>query len=204
MAQILVVFHSAGGMTWRMAEAVAAGVESVSGCTASVQQVPEVAADQAIYGTDMTDKRAPFADVPTADPATLATYDGFAFGTPVHFSSMSAAMRAFLDQTGQAWMSGELIGKPATVFTGAGSGAGRETAIVAMWMICATHGMTIVPPGLRAREVLDQSAANGGSPLGAGTISAGAGDRPSEAELAVARIQGQALAETAERLAAAT
>ena len=95
-----------------------------------------------------------------------------------------------------------LIGRPATVFTGAGSGGGREAAILAMWSLLGTHGMVIVPPGLRAREVLDQSSANGGSPLGAGTITAGEGDRPSPAELAVARAQGQAVAEVAARLKA--
>ncbi len=201
MAQVLIVFHSASGVTWRMAEAVAEGVDDVSGCTAILQQVAEIPAGPAIYGADMTEKRAPFAHVPEADPATLDQYDGFAFGTPVHFGSMSAAMHTFLDQTGQAWMTGGLIGRPATVFTGAGSGAGRETALLSMWSILGMHGMVIVPPGLRAREVLDQSSANGGSPLGAGTITAGEGDRPSGAELAVARMQGQALGEVAIKLA---
>jgi NAD(P)H dehydrogenase (quinone) len=200
MARVLVVFHSGSGVTWRMAEAVAEGVDSVSGCDAVLQKVTEIEAAPAIYGTDMTQKRAPFAHVPEADPAALDQYDGFAFGTPVHFGSMSAAIRTFLDQTGQAWMAGSLIGRPATVFTGAGSGAGRETAILSMWSILGVHGMVIVPPGLRAREVLDQSSANGGSPLGAGTITAGEGNRPSAAELAVARAQGLSLAEVTMRL----
>ena len=200
MPRILVLFHSASGATWKMAEAVAEGINDTSGCEADLQQVAEIAAAPAIYGADMAEKRAAFAHVQEANPAALDQYDGFAFGTPVHFGSMSAAMHSFLDQTGQAWMSGGLIGRPATVFTGAGSGAGRETAILAMWTILGVHGMVIVPPGLRAREVLDQSDVNGGSPLGAGTITAGAGARPSNAELAVARVQGQALAEVTFRL----
>ncbi len=200
MARILVLFHSAGGATWRMAEAVAAGASAVDGSTVDLQQAPEIEAAAAIYGGDMAEKRAPFAHVPVADAATLEQYDGFAFGTPVHFGSMSAAMHAFLDQTGPAWMTGGLTGRPATVFTGAGSGAGRETAILAMWTILAIHGMVIVPPGLRALEVLDQSDVNGGSPFGAGTITAGPGERPSANERAVARAQGQALAEVCLRL----
>ena len=201
MARILVVFHSASGATWRLARAVAEGVDGVGGCAADLRKVPEIEAAPSIYGADMADARAAFAGVPLADPSDLDRYDGFAFGTPVHFGSMSAAMRTFLDQTGQAWMSDALVGRPATVFTGAGSGGGRETAILSMWAILGSHGMVIVPPGLRAREVLDQSAANGGSPFGAGTITAGEGDRPSEAEYAVARVQGQALADIARRLA---
>lgn len=201
MARILVVFHSASGATWRMASALAEGVDATDGCEAVLQQAPEIEAAPAIYGSDMSDKRAPFSNIPEADPASLDQYDGYAFGTPVHFGSMSAAMRTFLDQTGKAWMRGALVGRPATVFTGAGSGGGRETAILSMWAILGCHGMLIVPPGLRAREVLDQSIANGGSPLGAGTITAGDGARPSDAELAVARAQGQALGEVARRLA---
>lgn len=200
-ARILVLFHSTGGATWRLAEAVAAGAAAVEGCTVDLKQVPEISAAARIQGPDVDAKRAAFAHVPAADPAELADYDGLAIGTPVHFGSMSAALRTFLDQTGTAWMSGALIGKAATVFAGAGSGGGREAAILSLWALLGTHGMVIVPPGLRTRAVTDLSAANGASPLGAATLTGAPGDRPSEAELDVARVQGQALAKVARKLA---
>ena len=198
--RILVLFHSTGGATWKMAQAVAEGAAD-AGAAVTLKQVPEIAEAPAIQGPDYEAKRAPFADVPVAEPADLLACDGLALGTPVHFGSMSAALRVFLDQTGKMWFDGALIGKPATVFAGAGSGGGRESAILALWALLGTHGMTIVPLGLRAAEVMDLSTVHGGSPLGAGTVSRGPGDRPSREELAMARIQGAALAETASALA---
>lgn len=200
--RILVLFHSTGGATWKMAQAVAEGA-SEAGATVALKQVPEIAEAPAIQGPDYKAKRAPFADVPVAEPADLLACDGLALGTPVHFGTMSGALRVFLDQTGKMWFDGALIGKPATVFAGAGSGAGRESAILSLWSLLGVHGMTLVPLGLRAAEVMDQSAVHGGSPLGAGTITRGPGERPSPAELAMARVQGAALAETTAALAAA-
>ncbi len=198
--RILVLFHSTGGATWKMAQAVAEGAAAARAAV-TLKQVPEIAEAPAIQGPDYESKRAPFADVPVAEPADLAACDGLALGTPVHFGSMSAALRVFLDQTGKMWFDGALIGKPATVFAGAGSGGGRESAILSLWALLGSHGMTIVPLGLRAAEVMDLSTVHGGSPLGAGTVTRGPGDRPSREELAMARIQGAALAETAAALA---
>jgi len=201
MAEILVLFHSTGGNTVAMANAVAKGIDEVAGADATVKQVPEIAEAPRIQGPEWRERRLAFQDLPTASVEELTSYDGIAFGTPVHFGSMSAAMRSFLDQTGAFWMQGALIGKPATVFVSAGSGGGRESAILSLWSILAVHGMTIVPLGLRAPELSDQAGPHGASPFGAGTIAAGPGERPSEAELAAARVQGAALAETAVALA---
>ncbi|MCY3830015.1 MAG: NAD(P)H:quinone oxidoreductase [Rhodospirillaceae bacterium] len=198
--RILVLFHSTGGATWKMAQAVAEGAAE-AGAAVVLKQVPEIAEAPAIQGPDYEVKRAPFADVPVAEPADLAACDGLALGTPVHFGSMSGALRVFLDRTAAMWFDGALIGKPATVFAGAGSGGGRESAILSLWALLGTHGMTVVPLGLRAAEVMDLSTVHGGSPLGAGTVTRGPGDRPSREELAMARVQGAALAETAAALA---
>ena len=198
--RILVLFHSTGGATWKMAQAIAEGAAD-AGAAVTLKQVPEIAEAPAIQGPDYEAKRAHFADVPVAEPADLAACDGLALGTPVHFGSMSGALRVFLDRTAAMWFDGALIGKPATVFAGAGSGGGRESAILALWALLGTHGMTIVPLGLRAAEVMDLSTVHGGSPLGAGTVTRGPGDRPSPQELAMARVQGAALAETAAALA---
>ena len=198
--RILTLFHSTGGATWKMARAVAEGAAS-AGATVTLKQVPEIAEAAAIQGPDHAAKRADFADVPVAEPADLVACDGLALGTPVHFGTMSGALRVFLDRTAAMWFDGALIGKPATVFTGAGSGGGRESAILSLWSLLGAHGMTLLPLGLRSPAVLDPSTVHGASPLGAGTITRGPGPRPGAVELEMARVQGAALARTAAALA---
>ena len=97
-------------------------------------------------------------------------------------------------------MEGALTGKAATAFTGAGSGAGREAALLSLWSTFAVFGLTIVPLGTRAQGETPADQVTGTTPFGAATISGGDGERPSQAELAAARIQGQALAEITQKL----
>lgn len=61
--------------------------------------------------------RSVFGHVPIATPGQLAEADAIIFGTPTRFGNMCAQMRNFLDQTGQLWLSGALVGKVGSVFT---------------------------------------------------------------------------------------
>ena len=196
MANILVLFHSVTGATFRLAEAVAAGIDETEGCRAELRRVPEFPGADAIFGgNDMAAPRAQFAHVTEAEIADLVEYDALAVGSPVYFGTQCSALRFFFDQAGKYWMEGSLTGKPATAFTGAGSGAGREAALLSLWSTFAVFGLTIVPLGTRAQSVTPDDQICGTTPFGAATVSGGPGDRPSEAELAAAKIQGKALAE---------
>lgn len=195
MTRILVLFHSVTGHVRALAESVAEGVGQVAGCTADCRRIPEIPGGDAYYGATGRDD-----DLPAANPAALSAFDGFAFGTPVHFGAPSAAVLTFLARTGKDWMTGGLVGRPATVFTAGGSGGGRETAIMALWAALATHGMTLVPLGNRAPEAANLDLPNGASPFGAGTLSSASGARPSEPERIAAQVQGQALATIARAL----
>jgi NAD(P)H dehydrogenase (quinone) len=199
LAEILVLFHSATGATFRVAQSVAEGVADIPRCNVTLKQIAEIVDPDSIYGPGAAERRAEFADIPVVDPAELERFDGIAFGTPVHIGAPSAAFAGLLAGTGQAWMAGSLTGKPATVFATGGSGSGREAAILSIWTSLATHGMTIVPLGTRAKEIQDLTLANGANSLGAGTLTSAPGEgdlgRPTTAEQAAARAQGRALAE---------
>mgnify|MGYP002380909175 CR=1 FL=1 len=182
-----------------MAGAAAEGVRA-AGATAEIRQVPEIAEAPFIQGPNHARAAAAFADVPLARPEDLPAYDGFAIGTPVHFGTMSGALRVFFDRTGKLWKEGALIGKPATVFTAAGSGGGRESAILSLWSLLGVHGMTLIPLGMRSKAIADLSVAHGASPLGAGTVAGGLGERPSPAEIEMARVHGAAVAKIAAAL----
>ncbi|MCW3464837.1 Atu1372/SO_1960 family protein [Chitinophaga nivalis] len=190
--RILVLFHTTSGGTWKLAQAIAAGITQ-QGATAVLKQVPAI--DKNIANA------AP--GVPYADVAELPQYDGIAFGSAVHFGNMTAAMRLFLDGTVDHWTHHRLEGVPATVFMSAGSGAGREAAILSFWNTLAVHGMVIVPTGIMGAATLQKNIAQGNTVFGATSLASMPGSaRPSASELEQATLQGAALARVAIALAA--
>ena len=143
----------------------------------------------------MAASKAAFDHIPLAVVDDFLAHNGLAIGSPVYFGNQSSALRYFFDQAGKYWMEGSLTGKPVTAFVGGGSGAGREAPLLSLWSTFAVFGMTIVPLGTRAQAVSPSNEISGATPFGAATISGADGARPSEAELAAARIQGHALAD---------
>jgi NAD(P)H dehydrogenase (quinone) len=117
---------------------------------------------------------------------------------------MSSQMASFLDQAGGLWASGALHGKVGGAFTAtATQHGGQETTLFSLITNLLHFGMVIVGLnyGFQAQMTLDEI--TGGSPYGATTLTGAKGQRqPSEIELAGARHQGRAVAETAMKLAA--
>jgi len=202
MAKILVLFHSWTGHVHRLAEAAGGGAARVPGAEVAIKQVPEIVSDEVLERAGALETRAVFAHIPVATVDELPEYDGFIFGTPTRFGNMSATMRSFLDQTGRYYVDGTLADKPATVFCSTGTGGGMETTITSFWNTLAHQGMLIVPLGYRAPEIRDVTQPIAGSPYGASTYARGERPRPNEPELAVARTQGEKLAQIAVKLAA--
>ncbi|WP_306350542.1 NAD(P)H:quinone oxidoreductase [Flavobacterium sp. '19STA2R22 D10 B1'] len=190
--RVLVLFTSQNGGTYKMALAVAEGINSYPNTEAVIKQIPLIKPVK-VTGKD-------FEKCPVATIEELPTYDGIAFGSPVNFANISADMHYFFNQTIDLWTSRKLEGMPATVFMSAGSGAGKEAAILSFWNMLALHGMVIVPTGLMATETIDKTVPQGNTPFGASSIGGAGGKRPSDSELNVARAQGKALAKIANAL----
>ena len=182
-AKILVLFNTQEGGTLKMAQAVAEGIESVEGARAVLKRIPSQSKANDKY--------------PVTTVEELADYDGLAIGSPVHFGNMSADMRVFLDKTIPLWTAHKLEGVPATVFMSAGSGAGRELALQSFWTTLAMHGMILVPTGIMGAEKADKTTPQGNTVLGATALMGMPGDRPSNTELNLAKLQGRALARVA-------
>lgn len=189
--KILVLFNTESGGTYKMAQEIAAGVSRLPGAKAVLKQVPRIKALD-------KEKEKAFAGIPYASIDELPDYDGIAFGSAVHFGNMSADMRYFLDQSVAIWTARKLEGIPATVFMSAGSGAGREAAILSFWNTLAVHGMMIVPTGIMGTADIDKSIAQGNTAFGASSLASVPGAvRPSEGEKHIAALQGYALAKAA-------
>jgi len=145
-----------------------------------------------------------FAHIPLAKVEQLPEADAILFGTPTRFGNMCAQMRNYLDQTGQLWLKGSLIGKVGSVFTStATQHGGQETTITSFHTTLLHQGMVIVGVPYSEQGLLNMKEITGGSPYGAGTLAGGDGSRqPSENELAIARFQGKHVAQIAKKLAA--
>ncbi|HUD52100.1 NAD(P)H:quinone oxidoreductase [Parvibaculum sp.] len=196
--RVLVLYHSSYGHIEKLAAAVAAGARSEADVEVDVKRVPETMPEDLMKQAGMKVDQA----APIAAPHELAEYDAVIFGTPTRFGNMTGQMRTFLDQTGPLWAKGALIGKPGSVFTSTGTGAGNETTITSFHSTLLHHGMIIVgvPYGI-APELFDVSVTRGGSPYGASTLAGGDGSRqPSEAELSIATKQGAHVARIAKKL----
>jgi NAD(P)H:quinone oxidoreductase type IV len=202
MAKIQVVFYSMYGHVYQLAEAVAKGAREVQDTQVTLYQVPELVPDEALEKSGAKAARQAFAEIPVAEPARLAEADAIIFGTPTRFGNMAAQMRNFLDQTGQLWFNGALVGKIGSVFASTGTQhGGQETTITSFHSTLLHHGMIIVGVPYTEQRLLNMDEITGGTPYGATTLARADGSRqPTENELAIARFQGKHVAEIARKL----
>ena len=202
MTNVQVVFYSMYGHVYRLAEAVAEGAREVPGTEVSLYQVPELVSEEVLEKSGARVAREAFAHIPVAEPGELAQADAVIFGTPTRFGNMCAQMRNFLDQTGQLWMNGALIGKIGSVFASTGTQhGGQETTITSFHTTLLHHGMIVVGVPYSERRLSNMKEITGGTPYGATTLAGADGSRqPTENELAIARFQGKHVAEIAQKL----
>ena len=202
MAKVQIVFYSMYGHVYQLAEAVAEGAGEVPDTQVSLYQVPELVPDEALEKSGAKAAREAFADIPIAEPAQLAEADAIIFGTPTRFGNMAAQMRNFLDQTGQLWFTGALVGKLGSVFASTGTQhGGQETTITSFHSTLLHHGMIIVGVPYTVQELLNMEEITGGTPYGATTLAGADGSRrPTENELAIAMFQGKHVVQIAQKL----
>ena len=158
---ILVLYYSRHGATRKLAECIAQGIESVSGCEARLRTVPQISTV-----TEATEAQIPASGAPHVELQDLQECQGLALGSPTRFGNMAAPLKYFLDGTSAQWLSGALSGKPACVFTSTGSlHGGQESTLLSMMLPLLHHGMLIM--GLPYAEKNLMTTHSGGSPYGA-------------------------------------
>lgn len=198
MAKVLVVYYSFYGHIERMAQAVSEGAREVKGAEVSLKRVPETIPEDILRDAGAKLDQ----EAPVAKPEELADYDAIIFGTPTRFGNMIAQMRNYLDQTGELWAKGALIGKVGSVFASSNTQhGGQESTILTFHPTLLHLGMVIVglPYSCDTQTGVDE--VKGGSPYGASTIAGTTGERmPSEQELSMARFQGRHVTEIATKL----
>ncbi len=193
--EILIVYFSRYGSTAALAAQVARGVNAVDGANACVRTVPAVSANSEAAEPEIPESGPPF-----ATQADLKACDGLVLGSPTRFGNMSAALKYFLDGSGDAWVAGHLEGKPAGVFTSTSSlHGGQETTLMSMALPLIHHGMLFA--GVPYSEPALTATRSGGTPYGATHVAYQQGDtKLTGHEASCARALGQRIAKIAVRL----
>ena len=196
--RVLVLYYSRTGAVGELARHVARGVES-AGAEAVVRTVPSLH-ESAEDGN---------AGPPHARPDDLRNCDALVLGSPTRFGNMAAPLKHFLEGTSDIWLSGELVDKPAGVFTSSSSAhGGQESTLLTMVLPLVHHGMLWVGVPYTVGELFTTS--DGGGPYGASHVEAehrsGVGSQAalSDAEQRIAEALGRRVAGFALRLAASS
>ena len=189
---ILVLYYSRYGATAKLAQHIARGVAHCAGIEARIRTVPPVSTTCEAVDKPIPDEGAPY--VSLDDVRGCA---GLALGSPTRFGNMAAPLKYFLDTTSSLWLSGDLVGKPACVFTSTASfHGGQETTLLSMMLPLFHQGMLLM--GIPYTEPELTTTQEGGTPYGATHVAGINSDKPvSETEMILARRLGQRLATVA-------
>lgn len=186
---ILVLYYSRGGTTAKMAQAIAQGVETVTGIEARLRTVPAVSAN-----CEATEDSIPSSGAIYCSEDDLKNCSGLVMGSPTRFGNMAAPLKYFIDSTSNLWMTGKLVNKPAGVFTATSSlHGGQETTLMSMALPLIHHGMVFC--GIPYTESALIHTQTGGTPYGASHWAGTEGERSlSEHELKLCQAQGKRIA----------
>jgi len=189
---ILILYYSRTGSTAQLAQYIARGVGKVSGVEARLRTVPPVSATCEAVDETVPDNGAPYASLDD-----LKQCAGLALGSPTRFGNMAAPLKYFLDGTSSLWLAGDLVDKPACVFSSTASmHGGQESTLISMMLPLLHQGMLIL--GLPYTEAALHNTVTGGTPYGVTHVSGVANDRPlSDDEVILAKNVGERLARIA-------
>lgn len=117
--QILILYHSKGGNTRQLADAIAKGVESVDGVKAIVKKTTEVTKDDFLNS------------------------EGIIAGSPVYFGVMAAELKQIFDD--YVGIRKKMEGKIGAAFATSGDpSGGKETTMLSILQCLLIYGMVIV------------------------------------------------------------
>jgi NAD(P)H dehydrogenase (quinone) len=185
---VLVLYYSRHGATAAMAQQIARGIETVGGVAARVRTVAPVST-----GHEERHDAIPEDGPLYCEHDDLRDCAGLVLGSPTRFGNMAAPLKHFIDSTASIWASGDLVGKPAAVFTSTSSmHGGQESTLISMMLPLLHHGMLIT--GLPYSEPQLHTTRSGGTPYGASHVDHPAHAPLTEDEAVLCRALGKRLA----------
>jgi NAD(P)H dehydrogenase (quinone) len=193
-----VIYYSATGNVYALAQAVATGAEK-AGANTRLRKVRELAPDEAIAANEGWQAHAlETQDVMEASLDDLEWADAVIIGTPTRYGNVAAQIKQFMDTTGPLWATGKLANKVYSGFVSTGTAhGGQESTLLAMANTFYHWGGVIAPPGY-----IDPIQFEAGNPYGASHISANGANPPGDVDLAAAEFTGRRAVEVAAALRA--
>jgi NAD(P)H dehydrogenase (quinone) len=194
---ILILYYSRYGATLAMAKQIARGVEQAGNIEARLRTVPAVSPV-----TEASEPSIPNEGAIYCSESDLKNCAGLILGSPTRFGNMAAPLKYFLDGTSNAWVNGDLIDKPAAVFTSTSTlHGGQESTLLSMMLPLIHQGMIIT--GIPYSEAALSSTKTGGSPYGASHLATGADAQTlSDDEITLCQALGKRVAKIALQLGA--
>ena len=120
MPTVLLLFDSRGGLTERLAEAVAEGVRSVPGATLHYRRLDDASIDD------------------------LKQCEALILGSP-NWSGVTGKLKDWMDHSGDLWETGDLAGKIGAAFTAGWSrSGGTEVTLLQLLHLLFAHGMLVL------------------------------------------------------------
>lgn len=226
MTNILVIYYSAYGHVFRMAEAAVEGAKRVEGSNVRIVRIPEMESEnnRTPYLDKKQKNRAPSklsgrfktvarfekyekalewqSKIQFATNDDLRWADGIVWGFPTYYGSMPSQVKLFLEFAGELCSEGNLEGKPAGLITSAGSiHTGHEATLLTSFVPLMHFGMLFVGlPYTENPEYLTKDAI-GCSPYGASTLAGPDSSlTPDERELTMSARLGERVARIARAL----
>ncbi len=191
---LLILYYSRTGGVAAMAEQIALGAEAAA-MEARLRTVPPVSPETRAVADDI-----PASGAVYCSQDDLSGCAGLVLGSPTRFGNMAAPLKYFLDGTGDMWMNGTLVGRPAATFPSTASlHGGQESTCLSMMLPLLHHGMVIA--GLPYSEPALTRTRTGGTPYGASHVAGTDNDPLSEDEISLCRALGKRMARLARQLA---
>ncbi len=198
---VLVLYYSRNGATLAMANQIARGVALANSHNEAIKIEARVRTVPAVSPvTEATEPGIPLAGAVYCSEDDLKNCAGLILGSPTRFGNMAAPLKYFLDGTSNAWVNGDLINKPAAVFTSTSTlHGGQESTLLTMMLPLLHQGMLIT--GIPYSEAALSKTKTGGTPYGASHLAAGNNASVlSEDEIALCQSLGKRVAKIALQL----
>ena len=179
---IVVLYHSSHGSVEAMAHEIAESIEQ-QGATALLRTFVAKSTHDIVISKD-----------------DLVACDGLAFGTPTRFGMMASQAKTFWETTSDLWLKGQLIDKPACVFSSSSSmHGGNEATLLNLSLPLLHHGMMLMGVPYDVPELLGTE--TGGTPYGASHV-AGSNNSStlSQDEIKICQSVGKRLTQVASKL----